>query len=201
MANNLTNKKVASPNNSCSASDFLTFYADTPSATTLTFIETFNNLTATTTNQISRYSIFCLTYIESEVSGNNFKGFDYNFGGIPMTTPPVAGNLSTNYLNPKYICMSLNNVSAPYASFKNVESYFRLMATKFEPLITRVVTDITKNEFVNQFAQYYIEYYPVNKVNDTPTVFADFKTNNPSAYSTLTSTIKKAYDTCVTLKL
>ena len=201
MANNLTNKKVASPNNSCSASDFLTFYADTPSATTLTFIETFNNLTATTTNQISRYSIFCLTYIESEVSGNNFKAFDYNFGGIPMTTPPVAGNLSTNYLNPKYICMSLNNVSAPYASFKNVESYFRLMTTKFEPLITRIVTDITKSEFVNQFAQYYIEYYPVNKVNGTPTVFNDFKTNNPSAYSTLTSTIKKAYDTCVTLKL
>jgi len=200
ISNNLVNNKVASPINACSANDFITFYADTPTSTRVSFIDVYNTLTGITTNSITRYSLFTLMYIESEIAGSSFKGFDNNYGGIPMTSPPISGTL-VDFLNPKYICLSLDNVSKSYASFKDFTNFANFLKTKYEPLIIRKVTSLAKQDFVTQFAQYYIESFPTDKVSGTPSIYDNYKNTNPNFYSQLLVKIAKAHILCGMLKL
>ena len=200
ISKNISNTKAASPINACSATDFITFYGDTPAPTKVSFIDTYNALTGVTDNQILRYALFTIMYIESEVAVNNFKGYDNNYGSIPMKKPPISGTL-TDYLNPKYICLSLNNVSEAYASFKDFNNFINFLNVKYQSLILRKINSVNKNDFITQFAQYYIESYPVDKVTATPTIYDNYKNTNPSYYSQLLGKIAKSYVTCITLKL
>ena len=50
--------------------------------------------------------------------------------------------------------------------------------------------DVQKLEFKEQFAKAWIEYFPYNKVKEYPSIFKDYKENNPTEYKELLDKIE-----------
>jgi hypothetical protein len=145
--------------------------------------------------------IYSISYVKTYVkNGNtkdvgNFVGFDYNFGGISLSTDwsPTNDSFLTSYgcVNVK-TSDSTPGKSEPFVAFESVDKYIKFMAAR---LSARVAQILDPAATPGGLPQYYVCNWPTSNVS------ADYYLANQSQFSEVTQTILTALDSCVTLKI
>jgi len=146
-----------------------------------------------------RICIFISCWIESGKSisnKNTLQYYGHNIAGITLNYD--YGATIEKYFNEKFICLNntINtNFTQTYAVFNTERDLYGFMIDVYTKNINTTVNNITvKDTFVTEFSKFWIEYFPYNKVIDTPTIFEDYINNNPQEYETLKDKIRKGFD-------
>ena len=103
------------------------------------------------------FGIFVISWMSSGIE-NKFKGYDYNFGKVTLTSD--YGPLGDKYFTNTYTCQSAtteknSNVTLPYVSFVTIDKYILFVRDKILPSIQRI-----KSVGV---IQYYLQNWPYDK--------------------------------------
>jgi hypothetical protein len=162
--------------------------------------------TTTTTEYFTTYFIFKIaSYVKDESNNSSFNATSFNFADITLDVP-YNGELSTLFL-PNFVCVSQNNkTTKPYAVFDSIFDCIELVKKRYTEYfkeifddnitINQTITDfnqkndVQKLEFKEQFAKIWIEYFPYKKVKEYPSIFEDYKKNNPTEYKELLDKIE-----------
>ncbi len=111
---------------------------ETPTKTQLNYLDMYNSIISSTSNQTLQYLIFSTFYIASGTI-NRFDTYENNFGGITIDQywgPTGDSNFSSDK---KFYC-SINN--APYAKFSSVQKSIQFLIDRWSGRIgTLTVTD------------------------------------------------------------
>ena len=108
---------------------------------------------------------------------------------------------------PNFVCVAQSDkTTKPYAVFNNIFDCITLVKLRYTEYfkeifddsitINQTITDfnqkndVQKLEFKEQFAKAWIEYFPYNKVKEYPSIFKDYKENNPTEYKELLDKIE-----------
>ncbi len=103
------------------------------------------------------YGIFVISWMSSGIE-NKFKGYDYNFGKITLTSD--YGPLGDKYFTNTYTCQSAtteknSNVTLPYVSFVTLQDYILFVRDKIVPSIQRIKS--------SGMIPYYLQNWPYDK--------------------------------------
>lgn len=103
------------------------------------------------------FGIFVISWMSSGIE-NKFKGYDYNFGKVTLTSD--YGPLGDKYFTNTYTCQSAtteknSNVTLPYVSFVSIGDYILFVRDKILPSIQRIKSV--------GMIQYYLQNWPYDK--------------------------------------
>lgn len=103
------------------------------------------------------FGIFVISWMSSGIE-NKFKGYDYNFGKVTLTSD--YGPLGDKYFTNTYTCQSAtteknSNVTLPYVSFVTIGDYILFVRDKILPSIQRIKSV--------GMIQYYLQNWPYDK--------------------------------------
>jgi len=103
------------------------------------------------------FGIFVISWMSSGIE-NKFKGYDYNFGKVTLTSD--YGPLGDKYFTNTYTCQSAtteknSNVTLPYVSFVTIDKYILFVRDKILPSIQRIKSV--------GMIQYYLQNWPYDK--------------------------------------
>ncbi len=150
-----------------------------------------------TTDKV-RLCIFISCWIESGLSinetTNRLQFFGNNIAGVTLDYD-YHGELK-NYITSNFMCLTnTSQYTQTYAVFERENSLYDFMIAAYPDYINNNVNDIiNKDTFANEFSKFWIEYFPYNKVVNTPTIFNDYIQTNNENYQKLLSKIKKGFD-------
>ena len=162
--------------------------------------------TTTTTEFFTVYLIFKIaSYVKDDKNNSSFNATSFNFADITLDIP-YKGDLSTLFLS-NFVCVAQSDkTTKPYAVFNNIFDCITLVKLRYTEYfkeifddsitINQTITDfnqkndVQKLEFKEQFAKAWIEYFPYNKVKEYPSIFKDYKENNPTEYKELLDKIE-----------
>lgn len=201
VTNTLSNYKSASPQNNCTPLDSYAGYSNKlPQEIIIDYFTLKTAFLSSNAGAVMRKAIFSIFIIESKATESQISAFDYNFAGITLDIN-WQGELK-NFLSKNYVCLSTNNVIGTYAVFPNTVSCINFVNAKFKSSFERKINNITdKSVFAVDFARAYIENFQTTKVNDSPDIFEEFRTNNPEAYQNLISKVESAFEILRALNL
>jgi hypothetical protein len=148
-------------------------------------------------NKVALQSIiYSISYIRSFVmnsgtkSNGEFKGFNFNFGGISLYNNWAP---TTQYFKKEYSCINVkgsgipNGTSDPLVSFNDLDSYIKFMADRLGNNVPRILQD--------GLAQYYVCHWPKDSVS-----VSYFKANQTQFEGVLKS-VEDALKSCVDVKI
>jgi hypothetical protein len=150
-----------------------------------------------TTDKV-RLCIFISCWIESGLSiddtTNRLQFFGNNIAGVTLNYD-YPGELK-NYFETNFMCLTnTSQYTQSYAVFDRERSLYDFMIAAYPDYINNTVNNITdKDTFATEFSQFWIGYFPYNKVANTPTIFNDYVQTNNENYQKLLSKIKKGFD-------
>ena len=145
--------------------------------------------------------IFTSIWIESGIDGDipQLSFYGNNMAGITLDYD-YPGDLKGYFLKDQnknyYQCLTNNNNSftQSYAVFADKNLHYNFLIAAYQTYFNKV-TNITDVEaFANDFSRIWIEFFPYNKVVQTPTIFDDYRTGNVNEYQSLINKIKKAFE-------
>ncbi len=145
--------------------------------------------------------IFTSIWIESGIDGDipQLSFYGNNMAGITLDYD-YPGDLKGYFLKDQnknyYQCLTNNNNSftQSYAVFADKNLHYNFLIAAYQTYFNKV-TNITDVEaFANDFSRIWIEFFPYNKVVQTPTIFDDYRTGNINEYQSLINKIKRAFE-------
>ena len=140
--------------------------------------------------------IYSITYVTSYVKNTStsgsgdFKGFNYNFGGISLSTDWTP---TTQYFLKQYACVNVKGSgnpagsSEPLVSFQDLSAYIKFMASRLEQRVPQILEQT--------LPQYYVCYWPKENVS------VEYYQTHKSSYDTLRSSIESALKSCLVNKI
>jgi hypothetical protein len=180
---------TAAAQNSCGSNLALAYetWGDVQSSVTvsLTQSEFVTELQKKTLDTRLQVLIYCICYAKTFRDGK-FYGYNNNYANITLTTDYGA---SGNYFSAKkYSCVNISNstgqpTSQPVANFDNIGKFFDFMIARLSPQVDRVYNSTTGLGL----PKFYVCYWPVSNVSE------DYYNSHPNEYTTLNSTLDKAF--------
>jgi len=207
ITNGIKNNDTVIGVSSCSSSLFADYQTYVPLTTPIiayspeVIITNILNSTITTTEFFTTYFIFKIaSYVNDNKGNSSFNATGFNFADITLDIP-YKGELTSLFL-PNFICVSQNDkTTKPYAVFGNDVDCVTLVKKRYTEYFKGIFDDSISNEqtindfnqknsvqqleFKEQIAKAWIEYFPYNKVKEYPSIFEDYKKNNPTEYKEL----------------
>ena len=138
------------------------------------------------------YTISYVKCFEKDSNGKDvgsFKGYNYNYGGISLSTDWSPTN---DYFGKSYTCInvktsaSTDGKSEPFVSFKDVNTYIQFMAARLKQRVPQILRDTLP------------QYYVCNWPKDNGVTY-DYYQSHKDNFATVRDTIETALQSCVTL--
>lgn len=152
------------------------------------------------TSNKTKICIFASIWVESGIEGEipQLSYYGNNMAGITLDYD-YPGNLKGFFLtdqNKNYFqCLTnTNNYTQSYAVFANQILHHTFMIAAYKNYFDKVTNITDADVFANEFARIWIEFFPYNKVIQTPTIFDDYRTGNVNEYQSLINKIKRAFE-------
>ena len=145
--------------------------------------------------------IFTSIWIESgyDDSTPTVTYFGYNMAGITLNYD-YPGNLKGYFLSEQtknyYQCLtnSSNNFTQSYAVFADELLHHTFMIGAYQKYFDKLTNITDVDVFSNEFSRIWIEFFPYNKIIQTPTIFDNYRTGNINEYQNLIDRIKRAFE-------
>lgn len=147
-------------------------------------------------NESLQAIIYSITYVTSYVKDTNtngsgsFKGFNYNFGGISLSTD---WGQTAQYFLKQYCCVNVKSGrndkgnSEPLVSFQDLDSYIKFMQARLEKRVPQILEQT--------LPQWYACNWPKENVS------VEYYQTHKSTFDTLRISIEQALKSCLVNKI